>query len=84
MRCGDGHPVVRLHGSGPGASGWSNFRTNIGPLSQSCRAIAVDMPGWGRSDTTPPEDRDHFEALILLLDELGIGKAAVVGNSMGG
>jgi 2-hydroxy-6-oxonona-2,4-dienedioate hydrolase len=81
---GDGHPVVLLHGSGPGASGWSNFQTNIGPLAQDFRVLAVDMPGWGDSDTAPPEDRDHVEALVLLLDELELDKVAVVGNSMGG
>jgi 2-hydroxy-6-oxonona-2,4-dienedioate hydrolase len=81
---GEGHPVVLLHGSGPGASGWSNFRPNIGPLGQHFRALSIDMPGWGQSDTAKAEDRDHSEALLLFLDELGIEKAAVVGNSMGG
>jgi 2-hydroxy-6-oxonona-2,4-dienedioate hydrolase len=81
---GSGHAIVFLHGSGPGASGWSNFQTNIGPLSESFRVLAVDMPGWGQSDSPAPDDRDHVEALVLLLDELGIDKAAIVGNSMGG
>jgi 2-hydroxy-6-oxonona-2,4-dienedioate hydrolase len=81
---GSGHPIVFLHGSGPGASGWSNFQANISVLSESFRVLAVDMPGWGRSDSPPPDERDHVEALVMLLDELGIGSAAVVGNSMGG
>jgi 2-hydroxy-6-oxonona-2,4-dienedioate hydrolase len=81
---GTGHPVVMLHGSGPGASGWSNFKTTLVGLSPEYRAIAVDMPGWGKSDTAPADDRDHVEALVLFLDELGIDRAAVIGNSMGG
>jgi 2-hydroxy-6-oxonona-2,4-dienedioate hydrolase len=81
---GEGHPIVMLHGSGPGASGWTNFSPNLGPLAQGFRAIAADMPGWGESDTATPDDRDHVEALLLLLDALGIEKAAVIGNSMGG
>lgn len=81
---GSGHPVIFLHGSGPGASGWSNFQTNIGPLSAHFRVIAADMPGWGKSDTAGPDDRDHVEAVCALMDSLGIEKAALVGNSMGG
>lgn len=42
------------------------------------------MSGWRGSDSPAPEDRDHVEALILVLDELGIDEAALVGNSMGG
>lgn len=42
------------------------------------------MPGWGASDSPAPTERDHVEALIGLLDELGIDSAALVGNSMGG
>jgi pimeloyl-ACP methyl ester carboxylesterase len=46
---GAGHPIVLLHGSGPGATGWSNFWPNIGYLATHHRVIAVDMPGWGRA-----------------------------------
>ncbi|WP_338179963.1 alpha/beta hydrolase [Jatrophihabitans sp.] len=81
---GTGQPVVMLHGSGPGATGWSNFKTTLAGLSSEYRAIAVDMPGWGKSDAAPPDDRDHVEALRLLLDELGLDRVAVIGNSMGG
>lgn len=81
---GEGHPVVMLHGSGPGATGWSNFRPNMGPLSERFRVIAADMPGWGGSDPVTYEERDHVSDAIALLDALGIEKAAFVGNSMGG
>lgn len=82
---GEGHPIVLLHGSGPGATGWSNFKDNIGPLAETNRVLAVDMPGWGQSDTQTDEGgRDHPANLVALLDHLGIEKAALVGNSMGG
>lgn len=81
---GAGHPLILLHGSGAGATGWSNFSPNIGPLSAKYRVLAVDMPGWGQSDAVTADERDHTEAAVLLMDELGIDKAALVGNSMGG
>jgi 2-hydroxy-6-oxonona-2,4-dienedioate hydrolase len=81
---GTGHPVILLHGSGAGATGWSNFWRNIGPLSEHFRVLAVDMPGWGRSDAVAPEDNNHVSALVEFMDALGIEKAALVGNSMGG
>jgi len=82
---GTGHPVVLLHGSGPGATGATNFGPNIGPLSETFRVIAIDMPGWGESDTqTKDTGRDHVAALVDVLDALDIQQAALVGNSMGG
>nr|MCS5619173.1 alpha/beta hydrolase [Myxococcota bacterium] len=46
---GEGHPILFLHGSGPGATGWSNFGDNIVELSKRFRTIAIDFPGWGKS-----------------------------------
>jgi 2-hydroxy-6-oxonona-2,4-dienedioate hydrolase len=77
--------VILLHGSGPGATGWSNFRPNIAPLAKGFHVLAVDMPGWGESDTQTDETgRDHTATLIAFLDALGVASAASVGNSMGG
>jgi 2-hydroxy-6-oxonona-2,4-dienedioate hydrolase len=82
---GTGHPLILLHGSGPGATGWSNFRPNIAALAEDFHVYAIDMPGWGESDTQTDETgRDHPAALIDFMDALGIEKAALVGNSMGG
>ncbi|MEU3711201.1 alpha/beta fold hydrolase [Streptomyces catenulae] len=81
---GAGHPVVLLHGSGPGATGWSNFSGNIEALAEHFHVYAVDMPGWGQSDAATVEQLDHVETAIAFLDALGLEKAAFIGNSMGG
>ncbi len=81
---GSGHPVILLHGSGPGATGWSNFSGNIDALAKQFHVYAVDMPGWGQSDSATVEQLDHVDAAIQFMDALGIERAAFVGNSMGG
>ncbi|MGY1813978.1 alpha/beta fold hydrolase [Blastococcus sp. SYSU D00820] len=81
---GTGHPVILLHGSGPGATGWSNFSGNIGALAEHLHVHAVDMPGWGGSDAATVDRLDHVDAVLQFMDALGIAKAAFVGNSMGG
>jgi 2-hydroxy-6-oxonona-2,4-dienedioate hydrolase len=81
---GSGHPVIMLHGSGPGATGWSNFAPNIRSLAESFRVLALDAPGWGGSTPGLPEHYDHPNAVLELMDALGIEQAALVGNSMGG
>jgi 2-hydroxy-6-oxonona-2,4-dienedioate hydrolase len=82
---GAGHPVLLLHGGGPGATGWTNYSQNIGPLARHFHVFALDMPGWGDSDT-PADDEgyDHVPVVAEFLDAHGIEKAALVGNSMGG
>jgi len=85
---GEGHPVILLHGIGPGATGWSNFSLNVEGLAKHCRVIALDFPGWGGSDPVSAEGSTrngiNAESVRLLMDALGIEKAALVGNSMGG
>ncbi|MFE2426684.1 alpha/beta fold hydrolase [Streptomyces sp. NPDC059373] len=77
-------PVVLLHGSGPGATGWSNFSGNLGEIADAgFHVIAPDMPGWGDSDAQVTQDMDHDKTLVEFLDTLGLTKAALVGNSMG-
>ncbi len=79
--------MVLLHGGGPGASGVSNYSRNIKPLAQHFRVIVPDMPGYGRSakgvDGSDPFGylADHIRGM---LDELGIDRAHLVGNSYGG
>ena len=83
----DADTVVFLHGGGPGASAWSNFGRNIEVFARRWHVIAVDQPGFGRSDK-PTEHGQYFthsaDALAGLLDTLGVARAHLVGNSLGG
>ncbi|RDS99975.1 alpha/beta fold hydrolase, partial [Burkholderia contaminans] len=84
---GEGRPVVFIHGSGPGASGFSNFKHNVPAFAAAgYRAIVVDLPGYGQS--SKPADvaytLDFFvSALHAQLTALGLGPAVLLGNSPG-
>lgn len=84
---GEGPALVLLHGSGPGVSGWSNFRGNFPVFAERFRTVVWDMPGFGLSDR-PPLDRAYprvaADHLLRLLDALSIERAHILGNSMGG
>ncbi|UJJ31571.1 alpha/beta fold hydrolase [Halopseudomonas maritima] len=85
---GEGPVVVWLHGSGPGASGFSNFKGNY-PLFEQAgyRNIVLDLPGFGRSDKPDDVnyDLDFFVGnLKSLLDQLDIERCTLLGNSLGG
>ncbi|MBR1252287.1 alpha/beta fold hydrolase [Bradyrhizobium sp. AUGA SZCCT0240] len=84
---GEGPPVVLIHGGGAGAFAYSNYRKNIGPLSQHNRVIIFDMPGFGKSaPRAAPAGlfKSMAGALGEVLDHLKIEKASLVGNSLGG
>lgn len=87
VETGAGAPVVLLHGGGPGASGVSNFSRNIDALAENFRVIVPDMPGYGRS-AKGVDRSDPFGYLAThiggMLDQLGIERAHLVGNSYGG
>jgi 4,5:9,10-diseco-3-hydroxy-5,9,17-trioxoandrosta-1(10),2-diene-4-oate hydrolase len=85
---GNGPVVVFLHGSGPGASGWSNFRGNYPYFAErGFRTLVPDTLGYGYS--SKPESAEYtldflVGALERFLGALGVGRCAVVGNSHGG
>ena len=80
--------VVFVHGSGPGASGWSNFKHNVAAFqSAGYRCIVFDQPGYGLS--SKPTDVDHtldfFVAqLNALIEHIHVDQVTMVGNSLGG
>ncbi len=84
---GNDQTIVLLHGGGPGASSWSNFSRNIAVLAQRFHVLAVDQPGYGLSDKhAEHEQYNRYSATALkgLFDQLGLGRTALVGNSLGG
>ena len=80
-------PLVMLHGGGPGASAWSNFGTALPRFAASFRTLLVDQPGFGGSDKPPVVGNYYRHAadhVVALLDELGIERIHLLGNSLGG
>jgi pimeloyl-ACP methyl ester carboxylesterase len=82
---GDGPPILLLHGSGPGVSGWANFRGNLPVFAKEFTVYVPDMPGYGKSYS--PDGNPLFEAvpaMLDFLDALGLPPMPFLGNSMGG
>lgn len=79
--------IVMIHGSGPGASGWANFNRNVGPLVDAgYRVILFDCPGWSKSDPivcSGSRGDLNAKALKGAMDQLGLDKVSLIGNSMG-
>jgi pimeloyl-ACP methyl ester carboxylesterase len=84
IEAGTGEPVLMLHGLGATKA---SFLPTLDALARSYRAIGVDLPGFGDSDKPlfGAYDPPFFaRAIVALLDALELGRAHVVGNSMGG
>ncbi|ETK36993.1 alpha/beta fold hydrolase [Microbispora sp. ATCC PTA-5024] len=82
---GDGPPLLFLHGSGPGVTGWRNFGGNLPAFAERFRCLILEFPGFGVSDPVDGHPMAAAPAAVLrLLDGLGLHQVDVVGNSMGG
>jgi pimeloyl-ACP methyl ester carboxylesterase len=83
-RVGDGSPLVLVHGI---AASWQCWKPIIPALATAHDVITPDLPGFGGSVALGVErpSLEHFAQSILeLLDELGIDRFHVAGNSLGG
>ena len=83
VEMGEGSPLVFIHG----LSGcWQNWLENIPFFARSHRLIAMDLPGFGSSDL-PNEEISipgYGRFVDSFLEDIGVDRAALVGNSMGG
>lgn len=82
----DGIPVLFLHGNVSSATWWEETMV---ALPAGYRGIAPDQRGFGDSDPAKKIDatngmRDLADDAVALLDHLGVEKAHIVGNSLGG
>ena len=80
--------VVFLHGAGPGASGYSNFKHNLPVFAEAgWHCIAPDFLGFGLSDKPAAlcyTSLIQVAMLKELFQALGIQRVVPVGNSLGG
>ncbi len=85
---GEGQPLILLHGSGPGVSGWANWRGVLPALSQRFRVLVPDLVGFGY--TAEPDDFHYrfmdswVEQISAFIEALQLDKVCLVGNSFGG
>jgi pimeloyl-ACP methyl ester carboxylesterase len=84
VTAGAGEPILFLHGLGATKG---SFLPTVAALAGSFRTIAVDLPGFG--DTYKPLGARYHppffaQAVVELMETLGIARAHVIGNSMGG
>lgn len=88
---GNEEAILFLHGSGPGATGWTNWQHALPALGSRYDCIAPDLIGFGGSShpEDPPTGASAWtkiwtEQQLNLLDALGLRKVHLVGNSLGG
>lgn len=80
-------PLVLIHGTGASLHTWEGWATE---LARTRRVISFDLPGFGLTGPYPNQaDGDYRDARYVaftrqLLARLGVGRAIVAGNSLGG
>ncbi|MCB5163043.1 alpha/beta fold hydrolase [Marinomonas algarum] len=87
FECGNGKPLLLLHGSGPGVSGWTNWNGVMDELGERHHVLVPDIAGFGFTEF---KEDTHYDIkfwvnhLVEFMDAVGIEKASLVGNSFGG
>jgi len=80
---GAGSPLVLIHGLG---GRWQSWLETIPRLARGRRVVALDLPGFGRSQ--PPREpisiAGYARRVERVCDLLDLGRVALAGNSMGG
>jgi pimeloyl-ACP methyl ester carboxylesterase len=76
-------PVVFVHGLG---GRWQNWLENIPRIAGRRRVVALDLPGFGRSQMPTATISISYYAAVIdrLCDLLELESVVLVGNSMGG
>jgi len=84
-------PLVLLHGAGPGVNAAANWEAIMPDLAEKFYVVAPDLSGFGKTDIPTPQPwhimgwiGERVKQVLGMMDELGIEKAFLVGNSMGG
>jgi len=75
--------IVMIHGLGDEADTWRHVFL---PLSLNYHVVALDLPGFGRSDKPHISYKPKFlmEKIIHLIDQLEMKSVILMGNSLGG
>jgi pimeloyl-ACP methyl ester carboxylesterase len=80
----DAPAVILLHGFGSSLDTWEPWAQ---ALSARYRVIRIDLPGFGLTGPDPTGDYTDTRAMKILadlMDQLGVDRASLIGNSLGG
>jgi pimeloyl-ACP methyl ester carboxylesterase len=80
----DAPAVLLLHGFGSSLQTWDGWAVE---LAKTYRTVRFDLPGAGLSGPDPRNDYGevrNIEITLAVLDRLGIARATLIGNSIGG
>jgi len=77
------HGIVMLHGLGDEADTWRHVFV---PLSEKHHVVALDLPGFGRSDKPNKDYTPKFfmNTIVELIEQLEMKSVILMGNSLGG
>jgi pimeloyl-ACP methyl ester carboxylesterase len=84
---GEGDPLYLVHGGGLPSCAELNWGAVLEPLSEECRVIAADQPGFGFTPSRGEQDydpRERADFMLEMLEELGLEGVTVCGNSRAG
>jgi pimeloyl-ACP methyl ester carboxylesterase len=80
----DSLPVVLIHGTSSSLHTWDGWTDS---LRTTRRVIRFDLPGFGLTGPSPDSDYSiaaYVRVVGHVLDSLGVSRAVVAGNSLGG
>jgi pimeloyl-ACP methyl ester carboxylesterase len=77
----EGKPVLLLHGASFSSQTWQEIGTLDFLAGHGCRAVAIDLPGFGQSAAASGEPLDF---MLELLDKLNLAQPILVSPSMSG
>jgi pimeloyl-ACP methyl ester carboxylesterase len=80
----DPEPIVLIHGTSASLHTWDGWTE---ALKSQRRVIRMDLPGFGLTGPAPDGDyrmTRYADFIAALLDQLGVRRAVLAGNSLGG
>jgi pimeloyl-ACP methyl ester carboxylesterase len=80
----DPEPIVLIHGTSASLHTWDGWTD---ALKGQRRVIRMDLPGFGLTGPAPDGDyrmTRYADFIAALLDQLGVRRAVLAGNSLGG
>lgn len=77
-------PIILIHGTGASLHTWDGW---VSELKNERRVIRFDLPGFGLTGPEPENNytiEQYTNYVVGILDNLGVSKAIIAGNSLGG